>query len=142
MNVAKHKTLWAEVKKYAPVAVIKEMGYFDTGVGRSTVEWLKGNQTLKDKMDDVLSKAPAIADELAWTHIWEAVKREIKATTNLKWGSEEFLKRAGERFTEVITNTQVYDSVLSRSGMMRSKDTGMKMATAFMAEPTTTVNMM
>jgi hypothetical protein len=83
-----------------------------------------------------------LADELAWTYIWEAVKRETKATTKLAVGSEEFLKKCGERFTEIITNTQVYDSVLARSGMMRSKDTGMKMATAFMAEPTTTVNMM
>ena len=48
---------------------------------------------------------------------------------------------AGSRFTEVITKTQVYDSVLSRSANMRSKDTGMKMATAFMAEPTTSINM-
>jgi predicted nucleotidyltransferase len=142
INLIKHKALWAEVKKYAPVAIIKEMGYFDTGVGRSTVEWLKGNQTIKDKVDDILSKAPAIADELGWVYIWEAVKRETQATTNLKVGSEEFLKKSGERFTEVITNTQVYDSTLSRSAMMRSKDTGMKMATAFMAEPTTTVNML
>ena len=142
LNLAKHKAVWAEVKKYAPVAVIKDMGYFDTGMGRSTVEWIKGNKTIKDKVDDALSKAPAIADELSWSHIWLAVKNEIKATTNLNVGSEEFLKRCGERFTEIITNTQVYDSVLSRSGMMRSKDTGMKMATAFMAEPTTTVNMM
>ena len=142
LNVAKHKTLWEEVKKYAPVAVIKEMGYFDTGMGRSTVEWIKGNQTIREKLDDVLSKAPAIADELCWTHIWEAIKRETQATTKFDVNSEEFLERCGQRFTEVITNTQVYDSVLSRSGMMRSKDTGMKMATAFMAEPTTTVNMM
>ena len=142
LNVAKHKTLWEEVKKYAPVAVIKEMGYFDTGVGRSTVDWIKGNQTIKDKMDDVLSKAPAMADELCWVHIWEAVKRENAAKSKSKVGSEIFLMECGKRFTEIITNTQVYDSVLSRSGMMRSKDTGMKMATAFMAEPTTTVNMM
>ena len=142
LNLKKHKSLWAEVKKYAPVAVIKEMGYFDTGVGRSTVEWLKGNKTIKDKMDDVLSKAPAIADELCWVHIWEAVKKETAAKHGFKVGSEDFLKESGRRFTEIITNTQVYDSVLSRSGMMRSKDTGMKMATAFMAEPTTTVNMM
>ena len=142
LNLKKHKAVWAEVKKYAPVAVIKEMGYFDTGVGRSTVEWLKGNKTFKDKMDDVLSKAPAIADELTWCHIWAAVKKETEAKGQFKVGTEEFLKESGRRFTEVITNTQVYDSVLSRSGMMRSKDTGMKMATAFMAEPTTTVNMM
>ena len=142
LNLKKHKEVWAEIKKYAPVAVIKEMGYFDTGMGRSTVEWIKGNKTIKDKMDDVLSKAPAYADELSWSYIWLAVKKEIQATTNLNPGTEEFLKKAGERFTEIITNTQVYDSVLARSGMMRSKDTGMKMATAFMAEPTTTVNMM
>ena len=142
LNIGKHKALWAEVKKYAPVAVIKEMGYFDTGVGRSTVDWIKGNQTFMDKMDDVLSKAPALADELCWVHIWEAVKRETIATKKIKYGTEDFFNECGRRFTEVITNTQVYDSVLSRSGMMRSKDTGMKMATAFMAEPTTTVNMM
>ena len=142
LNLKQHKEVWAEVKKYAPVAVIKEMGYFDTGMGRSTVEWIKGNKTFKDKMDDALSKAPAMADELSWSYIWLAVKNEIKATTNLTPGSEEFLNKVGERFTEIVTNTQVYDSVLSRSGMMRSKDTGMKMATAFMAEPTTTVNMM
>ena len=137
----KHKETWAEVKKYAPVAVIKEMGYFDTNMGRSTVDWIIDKKTVMGKIDDIASKAPALADELAWCAIWKAVKREVADTTNLKVGSEEFLKRAGERFTEVVTNTQVYDSVLSRSGMMRSKDTGMKMATAFMAEPTTSLNM-
>lgn len=60
---------------------------------------------------------------------------------NLQIGSEEFLKLCGERFTEVIDRTQVYDSVLARSANMRSKDTGMKMATAFMAEPTVSANM-
>ena len=138
----KHKETWAEVKKYAPVAIIKEMGYFDTGMGKSSVEWLKGEKTLKDKIDDLASKAPALADELAWCAIWKAVKREtVNTHKDLKPNSEEFLKAVGERFTEVITKTQVYDSVLSRSANMRSKDTGMKMATAFMGEPTTSINM-
>jgi hypothetical protein len=139
----KHSETWAEVKKYAPVAVIKEMGYFDTGMGQSTVEWLKGEKTWKDKIDDIASKAPALADELAWCSIWNAVKRETLNThKDLKYNSEEFLKAVGERFTEVVTKTQVYDSVLSRSANMRSKDTGMKMATAFMGEPTTSLNML
>ena len=139
----KHKEVWAEVKKYAPVAVIKEMGYFDTGMGQSSVEWLKGEKTWKDKVDDALSKAPALADEYAWCAIWNAVKRETLHThKDLNPNSEEFLNAVGERFTEVITKTQVYDSVLSRSANMRSKDTGMKMATAFMGEPTTSINML
>ena len=139
----KHGEIWAEVKKYAPVAVIKEMGYFDTGMGQSTVEWIKDDKTWRDKVDDIVSKAPALADEYAWCAIWNAVKRETLHTyKHLAPNSDAFLKAVGERFTEVIVKTQVYDSVLSRSANMRSKDTGMKMATAFMGEPTTSLNML
>ena len=139
----KQTASWNEVKKYAPIAIIKEMGYFDVGNGRSTVNYLKGDKTIMDRVDDVASWLPAKADEITWCAIWEAVKRETSDRNKaLKTDSEKFLKAVGDRFTEVIVNTQVYDSVLSRSGMMRSKDTGVKMATAFMAEPTTTLNMM
>jgi hypothetical protein len=152
VDLTKHSRDWEECKQYAPVARIKEMGYFDTNVGPQTTEWItaKEYKGFKEKLkglkdsnyrDEILSKAPALADEITWTHIWNAVKKEIASTTNLKVGSEEFLKKAGERFTEVVVNTQVYDSVLTRSGLMRSKDTGVKMATAFMAEPTTSLNM-
>jgi hypothetical protein len=95
-----------------------------------------------DKVDDVLSKAPAVADELAWISIWNAVKKETAHNNpTLKTNSEEFLKLAGERYTEVITKTQVYDSTLAKSSNMRSKSALMNMWTSFMAEPTTTINM-
>jgi putative NIF3 family GTP cyclohydrolase 1 type 2 len=151
----KHKEMWAEVKKYAPVAVIKEMGYFDIGMGQGSVEWLNSNEYhgIKEKAkafvkdgsyrDEVLSKLPALADEVAWVSIWNAVKRETVHThKNLRPNSEEFLKVVGERFTEVVTKTQVYDSTLARSANMRSKSGMMKMWTAFMAEPTTSINML
>ena len=143
VSSGKHKETWAEVKKYAPVAIIKEMGYFDVGMGQSSTEWLKGEKTWKDKLDDVLSKAPALADEYTWCAIWNAVKRETAHNNpTLKTNSEEFLKLAGERFTEVVTKTQVYDSTLARSANMRSKSALMNMWTAFMAEPTTAINML
>lgn len=166
LDSKKHKALWEEVKKYAPVAMIKEMGYFDTNMGKSTADFIKAKEHkgawdvltnldgaaakenavdfVKDSgyRDEVFSKLPALADELAWCKIWNAVKLETADKhKNLKVGSEEFLQVAGKRFTEVIVNTQVYDSVLARSANMRSKDTGMKMATAFLAEPTTAINM-
>ena len=142
---------WDELKKYAPVAVIKEMGYFDTNMGRSTEEYITGREYegIKEKMsavisdpqyrDEVLGKAPALADELAWCQIWQAAQNEIADKQGLT--GEELKQAAGKRFTEVIVNTQVYDSVMSRSGIMRSNDTGAKMATAFMAEPITSLNM-
>jgi hypothetical protein len=139
----KHKDAWAEIKKYAPVAVIKEMGYFDTGMGKGSVEWLKGEKTFMDKVDDATSKLPALMDELAWVAIWNAVKRETVHTyKHLQPNSDAFLKVVGERFTEVITKTQVYDSTLSRSANMRSKSTFMSMVTSFLAEATTSINML
>lgn len=154
MTEKRHKALWNELKHYAPIAAIKEMGYFDTNMGMSTRDYLLAEEysgvkekakaffTDGDYRDEILSKAPALADEVTWVAIWDAVKRETAANRkDLKVGSEEFLKAAGDRFTEVISKTQVYDSVFSRSANMRSKSLWMGMVTSFMAEPTTTINM-
>lgn len=140
-------TKWNELKKYAPIAVIKEIGGFEMGSGRQATEWLnsdtkKGLDKVMNTIDDWTMKGAEIGDMVGWCSIWEAVKREIKATTNLKEGSKEFLDKAGERVTEVIVLTQVYDSTLSRSGYMRSKHDTMKMLTSFMGEPTVSMNMM
>ena len=149
----KHADLWSEMKQYAPVAIIKEMGGFDTHTGLGAKDYLlaeeygKGERIkgfFKDEQyrNEVMGWAPAMADELTWCAIWEAVKRETNANNpKMDVKSEEFLKKVGERFSEIIEKTQVYDSVLARSANMRSKNGLMQMLTAFMAEPTTTVNM-
>lgn len=146
------KRSYDEIKKYAPVAIIKEMGYFDTNMAQSTVDYLnnidyKGKEKIaaffKDGAfrDEVFGYTASKADEITWSHIWNACKAETKDKyPNLS--TEESLQKAGERFTEVITKTQVYDSVFSRSALMRSKNGAVKMATAFMAEPTTSLNML
>lgn len=139
----KHKSTWEEVKKYAPVAFIKEMGHFDMNTGRGTVEFLKNEKGVIPWIDKASGFLPSYADEFAWNAIWYAVKRETKAKNpELNSKSEEFLKICGERFTEVIIRTQVYDSTLSRSANMRSSSFAMSMFTAFMAEPTTSINML
>jgi len=139
----KHKSTWEEVKKYAPVAFIKEMGHFDMNTGRGTVEFLKNEKGIMPWIDKASGFLPSYADEFAWNAIWHAVKRETKAKNpQLNSKSEEFLKICGERFTEVIIRTQVYDSTLSRSANMRSSSFAMSVFTAFMAEPTTSINML
>ena len=145
--VGKPSLNWSEIKKYAPIAIIKEIGGFDAGAGRQATQWLnedtlRGTEKVMNKIDDYSMKGAAYGDQLGWGAIWSAVKNEIKATTNLEVGSEEFMQKAGERFTEVIVLTQVYDSTLSRSGYMRSKHDSVKMLTAFMGEPTVSINMM
>ena len=139
---------WEELKKYAPVALIKEIGGFDAGAGKPAKAWLnndalRGVDKVMNTIDNIAMKGAEVADQLGWTTIWEAVKREVKANNpDLAVGSETFLEKCGKRFTEVIVQTQVYDSTLSKSGFMRSKNDGVKMLTAFMGEPTLSINMM
>ena len=146
------KRSYDEIKKYAPVAIIKEMGYFDTNMAQSTVDYLnnadyKGKEKIaaffKDGAyrDEAMGYFASKADEITWAHIWNACKAETK-DKHPDLSTEESLQKAGERFTEVVTKTQVYDSVFSRSALMRSKNGAVKMATAFMAEPTTSLNML
>ena len=138
-----HKEKWEELKKYAPVAGIKEMGRFDVGMGQSTSDWIKADKNLLEKAEDFLSLPPAFMDEVTWITIWNAVKRETAHNyPKLATSSEAFLTLAGERFTDVISLSQVYDSVFSRSDIMRNKSWIAKSLTAFMAEPTTTLNML
>jgi hypothetical protein len=160
LDIKGHKDAWEQVKKYADVAVIKEMGGYDTWVGTRTADYLNARdyKTWADKAKaffkpdvyggdssyraEVFGKGAAYADELAWIQMFDACKREQAEKLGKPMDSEEVLEAAGKRFTEVVRRTQVYDSTLTRSEYMRSKDTGMKMATAFMAEPTTVVSMM
>ena len=137
---------WEQLKKYAAVAGLKEMGRFDVDMGRSTLEYIIGRNGLStwgkitDKVDEFSGWLPEMADQVTWCAIWEAAKRKTQAQ-NPGLHGEALLQKAGELFTNTITRTQVYDSVFSRSANMRAKSGLMSMATAFMAEPTTTANM-
>lgn len=150
--------LYEEMKKYAPIAVIKEMGGFDVGSSRQAKDYigaaeyrgtdklrgfLKDGEYRKSAMNNAFGALAIWGDELGWTAIWCAVKREVAAKQKqFVPGSEAYLKACGERFTEVIALTQVYDSVNSRSGLMRSKGDLNKFATSFAGEPTTSLNML
>lgn len=144
---------WEEVKRFAPIAAVKEMGHFDTGISGSTEEYIKQRSyqgigenvkaffTDSAQTEAALSFAPEFADKIAWTQIWSACKRKA-ADLNPNLSGDALLQKAGEYFTDAIVRTQVYDSTLSKSGLMRSKSAFLNMATAFMAEPTTTLNML
>lgn len=146
---------YEELAKWNSAAAMKKMGYFDTGMGASVVADLKQSEARNVKeqaidlvtneyggRDDALSFLAEKADEVTWGAIWRAVKAETKATTKLEVGSDEFMLRASERFTEIVDATQVYDSVFEKSDIMRSTSTFSKMVTAFMSEPTKTYSML
>jgi hypothetical protein len=102
------KNSWEELKKYAPVAGVKEMGYFDTNIGRTALEWVTDGTTAssvtaidkiaraRDWTVDFLSAIPSKMDEITWARIWAAVKAETHHKhPEMDVKSEEFLKLAG-----------------------------------------------
>ena len=128
-----------EVFKYCPIARWKAMGNYDMNIGK-TVEQLVTGQTLYQKIIDKSMAGARWADSVTWGWIWKACKAET-ADKYPDLQGEEFLIKAGERMSEVIDDTQVVDSPLHRSQMMRNKSLYMQMITAYMSEPTKAVGL-
>ena len=156
-----YENAYNEMMKYAPgVTMTKEIGGFDTATGGSIrsylldtdksfkQKWKTGTAKEKGKAvmdlvdDNPIANLPNVADKIAWIEIWNACKRETLAThKDLKANSEEFMKAVGDRFTEVIRATQVYDSIFAKSPMLKSKNLAVQMLVSFMNEPNTVANM-
>ena len=130
-----------ESKKYAPISIWKDWGYFDINTGRQMKDVLFDNTDKLAKAKELSMALAGKADSFAWGQLWNACKAEARAETNLEPGSREFFRHVADRFNEIIDHTQVVDGVLQRSQAMRSKSWLMKTATSFMAEPTKQYNM-
>lgn len=134
---------WENCKKYAPIAQWKDWGYFDINTGRSMKNILMGADSFKEKLVEDSMWLAGKGDEVAWKRLWMAVQEETQDLhPELKEGSEEYYNQCGKRFSELIDKTQVVDSVLHRSKLMKSKDGLKQMYTSFMSEPTKTYNML
>lgn len=139
-----------EMETYSGVAIIKDMGRFDTGTGKGAVEWLNDYVKEENKgkaaynwVDKWSGMAPEWADRVTWAAIWGTVKREVAATMpGIEADHERYMRTVAERFNDVCNHTQVYDSTLSKSSLMRSQSLFDKIVTSFMAEPTLSFNML
>ena len=139
---------WKKAVKYAPIAAIKKVGGFEVSSNpKQLSEILYSPETKKGKAISFAKEFPTFgagaADAITWGAIWNACELQVEKTkTNLTVGSESFYKATAELFTEVIDQTQVVDGVLQRSQAMRSSNMLNKQATAFMGEPTLSLNLL
>lgn len=132
-----------EMQENSAIAIWKSWGYFETGLGQSMKKTITGTGTFMENLVEKSMWAAGTADDITWGTLWNAVKLEVAdKNKDIDTDSEEYMKLVNRRFNEVIDKTQVVDSVLHRSQIMRSKDGAVKMATAFMAEPTKTYNLL
>ena len=131
-----------KAKKYCGIALWKSFGFYDTNIARSIEDQIKGATNIRQKIIELSMKAPELADAITWGALWNACEYEVAKTTKNKVGSEEFYQEVGAKLRDVVYATQVVDSVLTRSQIMRSKSGLTQTATAYMSEPTLTANIL
>lgn len=130
-----------EMQENAPIAWWKAQGNFDIGTGKSMRDIISGDASAYENFVNATMAGAGAMDDLGWSWIWNAVKREQKAR-HPGMSDEQLMPAIVDRFTDVINKTQVIDTVVHRSQIMRSKDSAVKQSTAFMSEPIKTFNLL
>lgn len=134
---------WDTIKKYSAIAQWKDWGFYETDTGKSMKSILTGQDTWIEKLNEKQMWLAGKCDEITWKRIWAAAEQQVMTQQpKLEAGSEAFYKATAEVFDNVIDQTQVVDSVFTKSDLMRSKNALNKMNTAFFAEPTKSYDML
>lgn len=137
------KSAMKKAKENSAITQWKSWGYFETSIGQSMKSVITGQQSLKENIVEKSMILAQLGDDVTWGYLWNACEAEIKDKhPDVKYDSKEFIKMVADRFDEIVDQTQVVDSVLHRSQIMRSQDKLVQMATAFMAEPTKSYNLL
>lgn len=133
------------MNEYSGIAVIKSLGYSDTGIGTTTRETYdeqslksayKKTKYIQQSAEDIAMRPAEFADEITWVRMWKACELEAKAKYGNTLSTDEFNRRVADKFNEIIGKTQVVDSVLDTAPI--STDRFFKTLFPFMNEPVKT----
>lgn len=142
-NLTKRKEAWRTAQKYAPIVIWKQIGGPDISTGRTLKSAIFGADGFIDTVAEWGTKGAEMGDRITWTTLWQAAEEEVKDTRkDLEVGSPEYYAAAKKIFDHVIDFTQVVDSPLHRTEMMKSKSDFAKIATSFQSEPMKTYDML
>ncbi|MBT9825478.1 hypothetical protein GPL19_05870 [Enterocloster bolteae] len=137
------KGQWDLICQYAPIAQWKDWGFYRMDTSRQMKDVMFNTDTMKQRFVNKTMILAEKGDELAWNRLWRACEFEcLDKHSELKEGTQEFYTEVGKRFSEIVDKTQVVDSVLHRTQIMRSNHALDRLATNFMAEPLKSYNML
>lgn len=143
LKALRHLPKIKKAETYCGIALWKSMGYYDTNIQRGLEAQIKHANTWKDTAADWVMKGAEVADKVTWGALWNACELEIRdKRKDLKVGSEEFYQAIAKKLREVIYATQVVDSPMTRSQIMRSTKMHDQSLTNFASEPTLSYNML
>ena len=134
------KSGYKEAEANSGIALWKQMGFYDTNIGRGVRDQIKNSAGVKDWFVEKAMLGAEWGDRLTWGHLWNACKAEVRDKQKLT--GDALLKATAERFREVVYATQVVDSTMTRSQAMRATGVYGAVSTAFMSEPTLSYNLL
>ena len=141
-NLTRMRANMEEMQRYSGIAAWKELGFFDMNISRSIESLIKHTETIGDRVMEKTGVLAEMGDKITWAAMWEGCKENVRRNGTRYDTQDAFLRAVAEKFEDVIYKTQVVDSILTRSQMMRSTAFASKWLTSFMSEPTTTYNML
>lgn len=124
------------------IALWKSLGFYDTNISRNIRDLIKNDAGFFENVRE-LSMTPAEKGDY-WTMgvIYGAVEAEMADRhADVKKNTAKYDQMVNDRMREIIYKTQVVDSTMTRSDIMRGKGLA-SIASAFMSEPTLTMNML
>lgn len=145
LNPLKVKQNYEEAITNSGIAKWKALGFYDTNTNASMRTQIKHDESTGEQIVDWTMKGAEMGDKWTWSMLWGASKREVESKAKRAGETlthDELMQRTNDLFTEVIYKTQVVDSPLTRSQLMRSDDKLNRTLTSFMAEPTLTYNVL
>ena len=141
-NLTRMRANMEEMQRYSGIAAWKDLGFFDMNISRSIESLIKHTETIGDRVMEKTGVLAEMGDKITWAAMWEGCKENVRRNGARYDTQDAFLRAVAEKFEDVIYKTQVVDSILTRSQLMRSTTLASKWLTSFMSEPTTTYNML
>ena len=137
------KKLYQEALNKSGLALWKDQGFYDTNINRSMRSMIKNDAGIIDTIKEKSMILAEAGDKATWTALWGACRWEVlHQNPDIKLNSQEFYTKVTDLFDEVILKTQVMDSTITRSELMRDSGYFAKTITAFGSESAVSYNML
>ena len=123
------------------IAQWKSLGFYDTNISLGLREMIKHDQGPVGKIREASMKLAEWGDEWTMGVLYGAVESELKAQ-GVSQNSPAYRQMLNNRVREIVYQTQVIDSTMTRSDLMRDTKGISMISTAFMSEPTLMLNLL
>lgn len=132
-----------EMQEHSAIGWWKSQGFYSNGLAPSLRKLILDDGSISEKITEKALIPAGFADDVTWGYLWNAARLKVEDTQpNLVKGSQDYFDAIERVHANVINQTQVVDTPLTKAMWMRKgAGTIAALYTAFMNEPMKTYSM-